>query len=99
MATVANWRWFAVFLLLAAAQATRADEPPATDKVILNNLQERPKLDARDPLLFFHENLGWHNRSNSCFAVRADFREFYCYNEFTRRQSPYVAGIKASFTF
>ena len=91
-----------VLLLLALAPAARADEPPASAKTFITAVQECPKLetrDQRDLLLFFQENLNLHNRSNSWFAVRADFREFGCYNGFTRRESPYVAGIKASFTF
>lgn len=93
---------FGVFLLLALAAVARADEPPASAKNFIMAVQECPKLDLHeqhDMLVFFHEELNHHNRSNSWFVVRADFREFPCYDGFTRRESPYVAGIKASFTF
>jgi hypothetical protein len=94
--------FLAVLLLLALATVAQADEPPASAKSFITAVQECPKLELReqrDLLLFFQENLNLHNRSNSWFAVRADFREFGCYEGFTRRESPYVAGIKASFTF
>ena len=97
IAAATNGLVFASIVLLAAN--ARADVKKADEQVVLNVVQERQKVEQRDPLVFFREDLGFHNHSNSWFALRADFREFSNYDSFTRRQEPYVAGIKASWTF
>lgn len=100
-----NWRCCGFLLLLAAATAVRAGELPVSEKSSANQqvfsaaMQERPKLERRDLLVFFREDLNYRNHSNSWFMVRADFREIASYDSFTRREEPYVAGIKACFTF
>jgi hypothetical protein len=85
--------------LLAMATTARADEPVAKEKTFIAAVQERPKLERRDLLLFFHESLGAHNHSNVWFTVRADFAEFAFNDGLTPRQLPCIAGIKASFSF
>jgi hypothetical protein len=104
VATVKNWRCAVALLLLAAALAARADDQlPASEKVLLTAVQEQQKesqrLERRDLLLFFHEDLGPHNHSNAWFSVRADYYEFAFNDQFTRREEPGVAGIKAVFSF
>jgi hypothetical protein len=99
-----NWCYCIVLLLLSAAFAARAGEPPVNETCYLTAVQEEQaqknqKLEERDLLLFFHESMDSRNRSNTWFAVRADYYEFTFDDQFTRREGPTVAGLKAVFTF
>jgi hypothetical protein len=84
--------------------AARAGEPPVNETPYLtviqeNQIQKNQKLEQRDLLLFFRGSMDSRNRSNTWFSVRADYYEFTFDDQFTRREGPPVAGLKAVFTF
>jgi hypothetical protein len=95
------WLWNVALLLLVGALPTQAEEHLTTTEIsFLTAIQQNQKLERSDFLLFLREEENRPQKhSTAWFSVRPDYYQYAFNDQFTRRQEPSVAGIKAIFSF